>query len=89
MFQPGRTDNRPVETASVDEELHCRGVIGNVAENGLTQRARKDSRKLHSIGDIGDTVTARDRGRMLVDQAVVHPSPAVRIPRQRAVPVVR
>ena len=29
------------------------------------------------IDDIGDAVTAGDRGRMLVDQAVVHPPPSV------------
>jgi hypothetical protein len=51
MFQPRRADNRPLETASVDEELHCRGVIGNVAENGLTEHVRKDSRIIKEHGD--------------------------------------
>jgi hypothetical protein len=63
MFQPRRTDNRPLETASVDEELHCGGVIGNVAENGLTERARKDSRIIEEHGDAQDQQTS-NAGRL-------------------------
>ena len=34
------------------------------------------ARELHRVDDIGDTMTARDRGRVSVDQAVVDASPA-------------
>ena len=30
--------------------------------------------ELHRIAEVGDTATAGDRGRVLVDQAVVHPA---------------
>jgi hypothetical protein len=54
MFQSRRTDNRRIETASGDEELHCRGVIGNVAENGPAGGARKDSGITEEHGDAQD-----------------------------------
>jgi hypothetical protein len=63
----------------VDQQIVIeRGVSSHiVATSAYGDVEVQRSRKLHRLGDIGHTVTARDRRRMLVDQAVVHPSPAV------------
>ena len=55
-----------------------RGVPGYiVAAATYGDVEAKRSCKRHRIDDVGDSVTASDRGWMLVDQAVVHPPPSV------------
>ena len=54
-----------------------RGVPGDVVATAPDGDVEVKRRASYRIDDIGDTVTARDRGRMLVDQPVVHAAPPV------------
>jgi len=68
-FHRGQVDQQPMIERGVPRNIVAAAANGDVQAHGSCQR--------HRIDDIGDAVTARDRRRALVDQAVVHPSPAV------------